>query len=89
MDLRDFNHERKRDNPSNLCNLWFPPKTEIKGKRIYLIFLIAVAVIFERLISDISDKSVSLILQIFVNYVNVNSADCNCQLKRQRCEFVD
>ena len=33
-----------------------------KGKRIYLIFLIAVAVLFVRLISDKSDKSVSLIL---------------------------
>ena len=33
-----------------------------KGKRIYLIYLIADAVLFERLISDKSDKSASLIL---------------------------
>ena len=32
-----------------------------KGKRIYPIFLIVVAILFVRLISDKSDKSVSLI----------------------------
>ena len=37
-----------------------------KGKQIYLIFLIAGAVSFERLISDKSDKSASLIL-FYVN----------------------
>ena len=36
-----------------------------KRKRIYLIYLIAGAVLFELLISDKSDKSVSLILYLY------------------------
>ena len=35
-DLTDVNHERKRDNPFNLCNLC---SKKDKGKRMYLIYL--------------------------------------------------
>ena len=51
-------------NADNHINMLFNASSIKKRKRIYLIYLIADAVLSERLISDKSDKSVSLIKKI-------------------------